>query len=112
MRRYEPRPRLSSEATMSTPARIETGSPPKLVSIDEIVDILSHRYTATTRERGWSGVTVDLYRPLKDCSERYPALDHHLICYCPSGHARLIQGRDGFIHQGIISTGVSLLMPA
>ncbi len=85
---------------------------PKLVSIDEIVDVLSHRPTATTRERGWSGVTVDLYRPLPNCSESYPALDHHLICYCPTGSARLIQGRDGKIHEGTISTGVSLLMPA
>ncbi|SPB12731.1 AraC family transcriptional regulator [Caballeronia novacaledonica] len=97
---------------MTTPAQTENGGAPKLVSIDEIVDILSHRPTASTRARGWSGVTVDLYRPLKDCSERYPALDHHLICYCPSGHARLIQGRDGAVHEGIISTGVSLLMPA
>ncbi len=41
-----------------------------------------------------------------------PALDHHLICYCPSGSARLVQGRNGLIHEGVISAGVSLLMPA
>jgi AraC family transcriptional regulator len=87
-------------------------APPKRVSIKEIIDVLSHRPIATTRERGWNGVTVDLYRPLLDCSERYPALDHHLICYCPSGSARLIQGRDGVVHEGLISAGVSLLMPA
>ncbi len=65
---------------------------PKRVSIDEIVNVLSHRPVATTRERGWNGVTVDLYRPLPDCSERYPALDHHLICYCPSGSADSSRG--------------------
>lgn len=85
---------------------------PKLVSIDEILHVLSHKPTATTRERGWNGVTVDLYRPIYDCSESYPALDHHTICYCPSGSARLVQGREGMVHEGVISTGVSLIMPA
>lgn len=84
----------------------------KLVSIDEIVDILSHRPVATTRERGWNGVTVDLYHPLVECSEKYPALDHHMISYCPWGHGRLVQGRGGKIHDGAILPGFSLLMPA
>jgi AraC family transcriptional regulator len=84
----------------------------KPVSIDEIVRVLSHRPTATTREREWPGVTVDMYAPLPNVSERYPALDHHLICYCPTGNARLVQGRDGMIHESLISAGVSMLMPA
>ncbi|AXF00795.1 AraC family transcriptional regulator [Paraburkholderia hospita] len=82
------------------------------VTIDEIVHVLSHRPTATTREREWSGVTVDMYAPLHNVSERYPALDHHLICYCPSGSARLVQGRDGAVHECLITSGVSMLMPA
>lgn len=85
---------------------------PQLVSIDEIVHVLSHRPTATTRERDWHGVTVDMYAPLFDVSERYPPLDHHVICYCPTGKARLVQGRDGKIHEGVVSAGVSMLMPA
>lgn len=84
----------------------------KPVTIDEIVHVLSHRPTATTREREWSGVTVDMYAPLPDVSERYPALDHHLICYCPYGSARLVQGRDGSVHESLVSAGVSMLMPA
>jgi len=84
----------------------------KPVSIDEIVHVLSHRPTATTREREWTGVTVDMYAPLPNVSERYPALDHHLICYCPTGNARLVQGRDGMVHESLISAGVSMLMPA
>jgi len=84
----------------------------KLVSIEEIVDIKPRRPLATTRDRGWSGVTVDLYRPRLDCSQTYPALDHHLISYCPSGRARLVQRRDGVVHEGTISAGMSLLMPA
>ncbi len=85
---------------------------PKLVSIEEILNVLSHRPTATTRERGWTGVTVDLYRPILNCSESYPALDHHTICYCPSGRAKLVQGRGGTVHEGVISSGVSLILPA
>ncbi|WP_438391246.1 helix-turn-helix domain-containing protein [Caballeronia sp. DA-9] len=84
----------------------------KPVSIDEIVRVLSHRPIATTRERAWPGVTVDMYAPLPNVSERYPALDHHLICYCPTGNARLVQGRDGVVHESLISAGVSMIMPA
>ncbi|TDV06775.1 AraC family transcriptional regulator [Paraburkholderia caballeronis] len=85
---------------------------PKLVSIDEIMHVLSHRPTATTRERNWAGVTVDMYAPLSNISERYPPLDHHLICYCPTGTARLVQGRGGIVHEGVVCAGVSMLMPA
>lgn len=95
-----------NEQQLSLPAR------PKLVSIEEIIDIKSRRPVATTRERGWGGVTVDLYAPVPDCSHNYPALDHHLICYCPSGSARLVQRRGGSVHESLISAGVSLLMPA
>ena len=84
----------------------------KLVSIGEINRVLSHQPIASTRERGWSGITVDLYRAHLNCSEQYPALDHHLICYCPYGTGKLTQGREGKRHTGIISKGVSLLMPA
>lgn len=82
------------------------------VSIKQIVNVLSHRSFATTRERGWAGVTVDMYDPLPNVSERYPALDHHLICYCPYGSAQLVQGRDGVVHESLVSAGVSMLMPA
>jgi len=84
----------------------------KRVTIDEIVHVLSHRATITTRGREWAGVTVDMYAALPNVSERYPPLDHHLICFCPSGSARLVQGRDGMIHESLISSGVSMLMPA
>lgn len=93
-------------------ASLPVSETPRLVTIDEIVHVLSHRPTATTRARDWAGVTVDMYAPLPNISERYPALDHHLICYCPTGNARLVQGRDGKVHESLISPGVSMLMPA
>ena len=94
---------------MTQPAGSELS---KRVTIDEIVHVLSHRATTTTRGRAWAGVTVDMYPALPDVSERYPALDHHLICFCPSGSARLVQGRDGMVHESLVSSGVSMLMPA
>ncbi len=84
----------------------------KPLSIDDVVDALPHRPISTTRERGWSGVTVDVYRMLADCAGSYPAMDHHLVCYVPSGRARLLQGRDGIRHESVLSAGMSLLMPA
>jgi AraC family transcriptional regulator len=84
----------------------------KHVSINDIVDIKPRRPSATTRERGWDGVTVDFYPAFRGCSASYPALDHHVVSYCPSGHARFIQKRGGLAHEGSISKGVSLIMPA
>lgn len=84
---------------------------PRLVSIDEIVDIKRRRPAATSRARGWNNVTVDLYPPLANCAASYPPLDHHLISYCSKGSARLIQKRNGVVHSGTMSAGMSLLMP-
>lgn len=84
----------------------------RLISIDEILRARSNPPCATTRERGWSGVTVDLHRPRLNCAESFPGLDHHMISYCPAGNARLVQGRAGTVHESMISAGVSLILPA
>lgn len=88
------------------------GGFPTQVSIDEIVNLKSRKPTQTSRERGWDGITLDLYRPRTDCFHSYPALDHHLISYCPAGRGRLVQRRNGEVHEGVISAGMSLIMPA
>jgi len=82
------------------------------VSIDEIVNLKSRLPIATSRGRGWNGVTIDLYRPHTACFQSYPALDHHLISYCPSGSSRLVQRRAGAIRESVISAGMSIIMPA
>jgi AraC family transcriptional regulator len=66
---------------------------PKLISIDEILCARPQQPIATTRGRGWKGVTVDCHRPYFNWAETDAGLDHHLIGYCPSGSARLIQTR-------------------
>lgn len=84
----------------------------KLVSIGEIVAIKSHPPVTTTRARGWDSLTIDLYAARTNCYAKYPALDHHMLCYFPSGSARLVQRREGVVHEGLMCAGVSLLMPA
>ncbi len=86
--------------------------PTNLISIDEILQARPQQPIATTRRRGWSGVTLDLHRPYFKVGESHAGLDHHLICYCPSGSARLIQSRAGTVHDGLIVAGVSYIMPA
>lgn len=85
---------------------------PRLITIDQILHARPQQPIATTRGRGWKGVTVDVHRPYFDCSERYAGLDHHLIGYCPSGSARLVQTRAGTVHSGTISAGTTYIMPA
>ncbi|WP_322008934.1 AraC family transcriptional regulator [Paraburkholderia sp. J12] len=82
------------------------------ISIEEILHARPQQPIATSRGRGWNGVTVDVHRPYFDCAERYPGLDHHLVCYCPSGHARLVQKRAGAVHNGVVVAGTSYIMPA
>jgi AraC family transcriptional regulator len=84
----------------------------KLISIDEILNARPQQPIATTRARGWNGVTVDLHRPYFGCAESYAGLDHHLICYCPSGRAKLVQSRAGAVYSSVITAGTSYIMPA
>lgn len=95
-----------------TDLQTENPGRPKLISIDEIVNVLSHQVVATTRDRGWSGVTLDVYGVRRDCTGSFPGLDHHTICYCPAGGARMVQGRDGAVHESLFSAGMSLIIPA
>ncbi|MGC4011302.1 MAG: AraC family transcriptional regulator [Pseudomonas sp.] len=93
-------------------SKADDSSQPTQVSIDEIVNLKARRPSVTSRERGWGGVTLDLYRPQRECFHSYPALDHHLISYCPTGRGRLVQRRNGMTHESVISAGISLIMPA
>lgn len=84
----------------------------RLLTIEDILHARSQLPKMTTRGRSWDGVTVDLHSPYFNCTERYPGLDHHLICYCPAGRSRLLQGRAGTVHESVISAGMSYIMPA
>lgn len=84
----------------------------RLITMDEILRARPQQPVATTRGRGWNGITVDVHRPYVGCSERYAGLDHHLITYHPSGSAKLVQTRAGVVHSSTFSAGTALLMPA
>ncbi len=84
----------------------------KLITIDEILHARPQMPALSSRRRGWDGITVDLHQPYYDCDETYAGLAHHVICYCPSGSSRLVQARAGAVHEGVISAGMSFLMPA
>lgn len=91
---------------MGTSSNLET------VSIRTVLHTLPDRPVATSRDRGWLGVTVDVHAHNPGYCVRTPAHDHHLICYCRAGSARLVQGRDGVAHDSMFFPGMSLLMPA
>lgn len=81
-------------------------------SIGAVLAHLPDAPIATSRNRGWSGVTLDLHAFAPQYLVAAPARDHHLVCYCPSGRGRLIQRRAGTTNESVISTGMSILMPA
>lgn len=87
---------------------------PKLISIDQILHAYARPQTpvASTRERGWTGVTVDVHRQYANLAETLTGLDHHLISFCPTGSAKLTQIRDSRTHTGVMKAGASLIMPA
>jgi len=95
----------------SLPGFALPGRPPP-VSIETVLALLPATPYATTRARVWPGVTLDLYNAVPDVSASYAAFDHHAVYYCPTGSQRLVQGRDGVVREGVISAGMSLLMPA
>ena len=82
------------------------------VSIDSILSLIPDRPVASTRGRGWGGVTLDVHRHSSGYAVCTPAHDHHLVCYCVTGGGRLIQARDGLVHDSFVASGMSLLMPA
>jgi AraC family transcriptional regulator len=89
-----------------------TSDHPASISIQRVLATLPDRPIVTSREREWRGITVDVHDYVADYSVRAPARDHHLICYCSSGSARLTQARDGVVHTSVISAGMSIVMPA
>jgi AraC family transcriptional regulator len=89
-----------------------SSSPRKLITIDEILHARPQMPLASTRGRGWNGVTVDVHRAYAGIAESYAGLDHHMVHYCPSGSAKLAQIRGGSTHSSVIKAGHSLIMPA
>lgn len=82
------------------------------LSISAVPKTLPDVPIATTRERGWGGVTLDYHGPMANYAILSPAHDHILVCYCPSGSGRIVQARAGEVHDGVVTAGMALIMPA
>lgn len=82
------------------------------LSIEEVLRHLPDFPIATTRDRGWTGVTLDVHDSPAPYAGTAQARDHHVIGYCRSGWSRLIQRRAGKTHDGVVSAGMSILLPA
>jgi AraC family transcriptional regulator len=97
---------------MTTESVIRSSPGPRQISIDEILHARPQMPMATTRGRGWGGVTVDVHRAYFGVEESYAPLDHHMVHLCRSGGQKLTQIRDGKTHTAVSKSGHSLIMPA
>ncbi len=80
-------------------------------SIASVLSELPDAPVASSRDRGWDGVTLDLHDFTPSYAVALPPRDHHLVCYCPSGRGRMMQRRAGKAHESVIMTGMSIVMP-
>lgn len=90
--------------------RGRVGRPP--ITIDEIADLQRYRLASSSRGRGWSGVTVDVYPTVSGLQEVFPALDHHMIGFSLSAGKGLVQRRAGQVYRGRGAAGTFVLAPA
>ncbi len=67
---------------------------------------------ATSRDKRWSGVTVDIHDRVEKFELDAPPLDHHIVIYTPHGSARLTQIRAGRTHECVHRPGSVIIMPA
>jgi AraC family transcriptional regulator len=66
----------------------------------------------TTQDRGsWHGVAIEQIEFLSEFSMQKPAHDYHVVCHMPNARTRLIQKRDGKIHEGMSFSGMSTIRP-
>lgn len=89
-----------------------TDAAQQAISIEQVFQYLPDRPVKTTRGRGWNGLTLDFHASAPEYVAATPARDHHLICYCAQGRGRLVQRRAGTAHEGVISAGMSIVVPA
>jgi AraC family transcriptional regulator len=83
--------------------------------IATIENSLSHhpdRPRATSRERHWPGVTVDVHDGSADYYMDAPALDHHVVVHVPFGSGRIRQERAGQKFEAVVCAGSVIIHPA
>lgn len=84
-----------------------------LLTIENSVSYMtSNGLVATSRKRGWNGLTFDVYTLVSDIELDLPCADHHAVGYCLQGSGRLLLRRGGRSYDGVIRTGNLTVMAA
>jgi AraC family transcriptional regulator len=90
-----------------------TSIPQPLLTIENSLSYMTtNGLIATSRERGWKGITYDLYGPVSNIEYDFPHADHHALGYCLQGAGRLLLRRSGRTYDGVIRAGCLTLMTA
>lgn len=89
----------------------QTADPHRL-TIGSVIHHIPAEPVATSRDRGWTGVTIDVYEQMPVSMKAVPAYDHHLVGYCSTAGRRLVQRRAGKVHDSRLAAGMSIFMPA
>ncbi len=85
---------------------------PQLETIQDALRHLPDAPIATSRNRLWSGLTVDVHAGVADFELDAPPLDHHLVVYTPYGTGRMLQRRAGRAYESVHRAGSIIVMPA
>lgn len=83
-----------------------------LVNPEEVENRLPARPSLSSRHIGWSGLRVSIFPKHPPAEVEIPACDHHVIYVNLRRLDRLIQMREGQVHDGAIPKGGMILVPA
>jgi AraC family transcriptional regulator len=83
-----------------------------LLTIENSISYMNRAQIATSRGRGWNGVTFDLYGAVSNVELDVPPSDHHALAYCLQGSGRWWQRRGGRAHESIIQAGSVIVIAA
>lgn len=84
-----------------------------VLTIENSISYMTTReLVATSRGRGWEGITYDVYRLVSDIEIDTPPVDHHALAYCLEGSGRLWQKRGGRSHESVVRAGSLIVMAA
>ena len=92
--------------------KYDSSSPSVLTIENSISFMTTNALIATSRGRGWKGVTYDIYGHVPDIDLDTPPVDHHALGYCLGGSGRLWQRRGGQSYESVIRAGTLIVMAA
>jgi AraC family transcriptional regulator len=92
---------------------VKTIYKPSTLTIENSIFFIPTGRVATSRGRGWKGVTFDLHGIVSDIElDSPPSSDHHAVGYCIKGAGRFWQKRAGRIYENVMRAGIVGVAPA